>query len=145
MVFGGITFLVGTTLILIHLKTGDNASFFMNGLQAVIIGVVLVILMTSLRNDVVRESRLEEEFRYRAVSTTAIVIASEPRTNIFGATVSYTLIAEQEINGMRFTFRSRGNAFRDNPIHDFQIGDTVPVLFDPIDASNNRIDMDLLK
>ena len=100
--------------------------------------VFFVVASTFIRNNEIISQEIEE----RAIVTMATVIAYEPVISILGRTIGFRLVAEQEIDGIRYVFRS-GRFNSGNPVHDFPAGSTVPVLFDPIDSSNNRIDKEL--
>ncbi|MCL2220828.1 MAG: DUF3592 domain-containing protein [Oscillospiraceae bacterium] len=140
-VLGFIASSAGVILLLIGVND-DYSKGKTNGLIVAIMGIVL-ILISGMQINNIRNSEAElQEFIESASRTTATIIDTEPVTNLFGGTIGYRIIAEAEINGTRHIIRS--SLFSNNPIHEFPIGSTITALFDPLDPSNNRIDMDEL-
>ncbi|MCL2220830.1 MAG: DUF3592 domain-containing protein [Oscillospiraceae bacterium] len=111
-------------------------------LVPIAIGIIFLLFGIMEINDARNNDAALQKFMERTSRTTATVIDVEPVTNFFGGTIAYRIVAEAEINGTRHVIRSSRPFFDNNPIHEFPIGSTVPVLFDPLDPSNNRFDMD---
>ena len=141
-IFGSLFLAVGTAIAYL-ISTKNCVKEDIKKLIAIAISlaglVFFVVTYNSIsNNEIIKSQEIEE----RAIITTATVIGYEPVISVAsGRTIGFRLVAEQEIDGIRYVFRS-GRFILGNPIHDFPAGSTVPVFFDPLDSNNNRIDKD---